>query len=262
MSKILNIVVFEDEQRAGEKLIDLIKEFSPNSKITWKRSVVDGIAYLRENNDIDLIFSDIELIDDNVFKIYDTFQPKCPIIFCTAYDKFYVDAFSTNGIAYLLKPYTKDQFESAWHKYIQLFSEVNKTQNHIISGDLITKLKTLVENNEQNYKTKFSVKKHEGIILLKTNDISYFQAQGDFVLAIDSSGRKHILNYSLTAIENLINPKDFFRINRSEIVSVHSIKKFSVYSKNKIAISLDKPKATLYTSNSKTSNFRKWLENS
>ena len=79
MSTAMNILVLEDEQRAGEKLIDFIKIFQPDATIHWERSISDGIQFFEQQPDLDLIFSDIELLDGNVFQLYARITPDCPI---------------------------------------------------------------------------------------------------------------------------------------------------------------------------------------
>lgn len=258
MDRQRNILIIEDEQRAGEKLLDLVKEVQTDAKVNWVRSVQDSVDFLRrEADNLDIIFSDIELLDGNSFQIFERITPNCPIIFCTAYDQFYVDAFKTNGIAYLLKPYTKEQFGEAWKKYLGLFDQ---DTGLILSKDLISNVQSLLSKQEQLYKNTFTVKKRSGVYLLKTESIAYFQAQGDFVLAIDKGSTKHILNHSLAAIEEFVDPKKFFKINRSEIVSIDAILKYSPYTKNRLAITLSAPTVDLFTSNSRTPDFRIWLE--
>ena len=255
--KTYNILILEDEQRAGEKLIDSIKSIEKYVKIEWKRSIADAIGFLSDEPRLDIIFSDIELLDGNAFKVYEVVQPKCPIIFCTAYNTFYLDAFKTNGIAYLLKPYTQESFVNAWNKFLLLF----KNEKEVLSLDMIAQLKYLIEVEKKQYKTTFSVKKRDGIYLLKTDNICYFEAQGDFVLAIDINEKKHIINDSLSRIENKLPTNEFFRINRSEIIRRESVLKYEQYIKNRLAITLSNSKNTLYTSNSRTPEFRKWIEN-
>lgn len=257
MDKNIEILLLEDEQRAGEKLLDLLKKVCPSAKVVWKRSVEEGISFLNENTKLELIFSDIELLDGNSFEIYESIRPSCPIIFCTAYNKYFVEAFQTNGIAYLLKPYTEAQFNQAWEKYILLF---DSKDNKIVTENVVQQIKTLVEQPAKSYKNRFTVKKVNGVFLLNVTDISYFQAQGDFVLAFDKKGNKHILNQSLSGIDDSIDPKKFFRINRSEIVNIDVIVKFDSYTKNRLAISLEDPAPKLYTSNSRSPEFRSWLE--
>lgn len=251
----MKILILEDEQPAGDKLIRLVQSVALEADIEWKRSIVDGVVFLKEQT-VDLIFSDIELLDGNVFKLFDLIQPKCPIIFCTSYDTFYVDAFQTNGIAYLLKPYSDEDFFKAWDKYALLFSERGGST---ISADLITRIQSLI-SNKKNYKSTFPVKRRNGVFLLKIEDVAYFQAQGDFVTAIDSLGEKHILNHSLSQIYESVDPSRFFMINRSEIISFEHILKYEPYTKNRLAITLEKPVVTLYTTNSRTPDFRNWLD--
>lgn len=264
MNNQLNILLLEDEQRAGQKLMDLIKEVQPLSNVSWERTVADGMKFLETTDSLDLIFSDIELLDGNAFQIYERIRPTCPIIFCTAYDRYYTNAFNANGIAYLLKPYSKEMFLQAWEKYKLLFGDKNQTISpptpSVLSAELLSKMQSLMEGQQKNYKSTFSVKKPEGVFLLKTENVAYFQAQGDFVLAFDNKNNKHIINYSLSKIEGYINPKRFFRINRSEIVNINSILKYNSYTKNRLAISLSQPNTVLYTTNSRTPDFRNWIE--
>ncbi|WP_299438497.1 LytTR family DNA-binding domain-containing protein [uncultured Aquimarina sp.] len=251
----MNILILEDEQRAGEKLIDAINSVTTHCTIEWKRSVVDAINFLKEKPALDIIFSDIELLDGNVFKVYETIRPECPIIFCTAYNTFYIDAFKTNGIAYLLKPYTTASFESAWNKFLLLCK--NNKEND--PSDLLDQLKNMLHLEKKQYKSTFSIKKRDGVFLLKVTEIMYFQAQGDFVLAIDKNDKKHIINNSLSHIENQIDTHIFFRINRSEVINRNSIYKYNQHIKNRVAITLNQSETILYTSNSKTSGFKNWL---
>lgn len=252
----MNILILEDEQRAGEKLIDAISAVNSNRNIEWKRSIVDAIEFLKEKPSLDIIFSDIELLDGNVFKVYETILPDCPIIFCTAYNTFYIDAFKTNGIAYLLKPYTMASFKAAWSKFLLLC----KNDKEVIPPNLLHQLRSLIDLKKKQHKSTFSIKKKDGVFLLKVIDIIYFQAQGDFVLAIDKNSKKHIINNSLTHIENEINKDIFFRINRSEIINRDCILKYNRHIKNRLAITLHHTDTIFYTSNSKTAEFKHWLE--
>ncbi|MFT5619604.1 MAG: two-component system response regulator LytT [Arenicella sp.] len=259
MKKTTKILLLEDEQRAGEKLIRILSEINSDTEITWKRSVIEGTAILRESNNFDLIFSDIELLDGNAFGIYETITPNCPIIFCTAYNKFYLQAFETNGIAYLLKPYTKEEVKKAWEKYQLLFqSDQEKTAG--FPTELLSELKNQLLESTQSYKSRFTVKKANGVFLLKTSEVAYFQAQGDFVLAIDKLGKKHILNESLQKVAEAVNPKQFLQINRSEILNIEAVASYENYTKNRLAIHLVNSVEILYTSNSRTPAFRVWVE--
>lgn len=256
MTTALHILVLEDEQTAGEKLVQMVQSQAPNAKIDWLRTVQAGIDFLRYTQP-DLIFSDIELLDGQAFQVYQSVTPACPIIFCTAFDAFYVDAFQTNGIAYLLKPYNSEEFQAAWDKFERLFQPPKSAE---LTPRLLEQLSQLIQQPTKKYKTTFTAKKSQGVLLLKTVEIRYFQAQSDFVLAFDQKGKKHVLNHKLSELERLLDPQQFFRINRSEIVHFSFIQKFEPYIKNRLAIYLTGTSTFLYTSNSRSAAFRAWLE--
>jgi len=256
MNDSLHLLIIEDEQHAAAKLKHHISRLEPKANMHWVRGIADAIDYLKMHNDIALVFSDIELIDGNAFQIYDEITPSCPIIFCTAYDQFYMQAFQTSGIAYLLKPWTEEDFDQAWNKYKGLFQKASPAP---LSAEFLHQIKGYI-SNEPSYKSTFTVKKPNGVFLLKTTDIAYIQAQGDFLLAYDAKGNRHALNHTLSQIESVLDPKAFFRINRSELVAAGSILKFTAYTKNRLELFLKDNATQLYTSNSRSAGFREWLE--
>ena len=252
----MRILLIEDEQIAGEKLKGYIKNHvEQEAHVSWVRSVSEVREALIVSESFDLVFSDIELLDGNVFEVYDSMEVKSPIIFCTAYDRFVMKAFETNGIAYLLKPYDEEQFLTAWKKYQLLFdkNEANR------STDLLTELKHIITNKQTAYKSRFTIKKPNGVFLLNTDDIVYFQSQGDFILAIDSKKGKHVINQSVQKLIQLLDPTKFFQINRSEIINVDYITKFEPHFKNRLSIYMIGEKEPLHTSNSRSPEFRAWL---
>jgi DNA-binding LytR/AlgR family response regulator len=252
----MNILLLEDEQRAGEKLKRLVQEKLPNASVQWKRSVVEGTSILKEQP-FDLIFSDIELLDGHVFEIYTKVEPNCPIIFCTAFNTFYVEAFKTNGIAYLLKPYTELELNEAVDKYLKLYWQ---EETPVLTASLLAQLRAAVGAQQATYRSHFPVRKGKNTVLLKTAEISYLQARGDFAVAVDKQGRQHSLSLSLGAALRELSPDQFLQINRSEIINLKEVKQYEPYIKNRIAIHLQGIAEAFYTSNSKSATFRAWAE--
>ena len=254
----MNILVLEDEKIAALNIIDLLTNyFDIRPSIQWVQSVEQGLIHLQKHGDPDLILSDIELLDGQAFSIYEQYEVSCPIIFTTAYDQFLLKAFQTNGIAYLLKPFSVDELTSALDKYLKLF----KTKNHPkLDASLVAEFKKALKGAQKQYKNRFTIKKSSGIILLETKDICYFAAKNDLIYAIDSANKKHVINNSLNEIEKLLDPSEFFRINRAEIININFIEKMENYFGNRLAIKLRHIETTLKTSGPKTASFRKWVE--
>jgi two-component system, LytTR family, response regulator LytT len=104
----MKIVIIEDEKLIAKDLARTIGDISSMAEIVaFIETVEDGIAYFNEQPSIDLIFSDIQLGDGMSFEIFDQVKNQTPIIFCTAFNQYALEAFNTIGIDYLLKPITK-----------------------------------------------------------------------------------------------------------------------------------------------------------
>ncbi len=241
------ILILEDERPAATRLLAMVRKRYPEASLTWYRSAAEARPDLSEHRRFDLILSDIELLDGPVFPLFREFEPACPIIFCTAYDHYYVEAFLTTGIAYLLKPYSKEAVEAAFAKFERLFGA--DPSNEALHTFL-----------RKQYKNSYAVKHHAGTYLLPVETITCFRAQGDFVEAYDQAGKRHFLNTTLRQIGQEVDPRQFYRINRSEILAFSAIDHVTPHTKNRLAILLTDGQTVLYTSNARSPGFRAWLE--
>jgi len=254
----MKILILEDEFPAYEKLHALITKHIPAAQLLgWGRSIEEGKRLLETAEEPDLIFSDIELLDGPSFSLFEALKIECPIIFTTAYDQYLFQAFQTNGIAYLLKPYSEENFTEALAKYTTLF---DGSKAKAIDQNVISELKAIIEGEKKTYKRRFSIKKKTGIKILNIEDIVSFEANGDFCLAYDMGQNKHVINYKLGEVESKVDPAQFFRINRSEIINIDFVESIEPHFKNRLAIKMAKRKETVFTSSSKTPSFRTWLD--
>ncbi|MFY0631794.1 MAG: response regulator transcription factor [Flavobacteriaceae bacterium] len=253
----MKILIIEDEIPAYQKLVSYLNEYYENSySHHWSRSIEDGTAFL-ESNSYDFILSDIQLLDGMSFDLFDIVKPQCPIIFCSAHDEYLFQAFNTNGIAYILKPYSQTEFKKALQKYESLFRQ---GEYNPLNSNTISDLKSALQEESINFKKRFVIKKAKGIQLLNVSDISLISASGDFCMATDREGRRHPISQNLGSIHQQLNPSKFFKINRSEIVQIDFIENIESHFKNRLLITMTGTKEKVMTSSSTTSDFRKWLE--
>jgi two-component system response regulator LytT len=229
-----------------------------NVKISqdWARTNVDGKQLLQENS-YDFILSDIQLLDGLSFDLFTKIEIDTPIIFCSAHDDYLFEAFTTNGIAYILKPYSQDDFNKAILKYQSLFNKGDYITVHTATIDA---LKAALQEEYTTYKKRFVIKKASGIQLLNALDMVLIAASGDFCLANDAAGKRHTISQNLGSIHRQLNPKKFFKINRSEIINIDFIEKIESHFKNRLLISIKNYKEKVITSSNTTSDFRKWLD--
>src|SRR5262245_6596095 len=134
----MKIIIIEDEKPAAEKLLKAIRQTDPGIEVqAILNSVKSSVEWLQHNPMPDLLFMDIELGDGLSFKIFENVNINSPVIFCTAFDEYWQEAFEHNSIDYLLKPVKQDKLEAAFSKYDKLkqhfassFQQLQQWQQH------------------------------------------------------------------------------------------------------------------------------------
>lgn len=256
-TKLMKILILEDEIPAYQKLIGCLQMvFTEGITHDWARSNKDGKQLLTDHT-YDFILSDIQLLDGLTFDLFNSVSIDVPIIFCSAHDNYLFQAFNTNGIAYILKPYTQTDFNKAIEKYQALFKQGAYTN---LNHTTIDALKSALKEENDNYKKRFVIKKTKGIQLLNTSDISIIVASGDFCIATDNQGKRHTMSQNISATYSQLNPEKFYKINRSDIVHIDCIEHIENHFKNRLLITMLGIKEKMMTSSSTTAEFRKWLE--
>lgn len=254
---MINILVIEDEIPARKKLNRLLGELDDDIRVVAEIDTVEMAIRFLNSTSVDLIFSDIELLDGNAFEIYRQVSVSCPIIFTTAYDQFWMDAFESNGIAYLLKPFSRERFHRAWDKFT-LFRGTLSSEHHQLAN-----LAKLMEQNLKmvSFKKRFVVHRRQGIYFLGVENVTLFEASSGVIYAFDMVGEVHVLSeLTLREIVEKLDPNDFFQINRSQVVHKLYIEKIERYTKNTLAVKITGRNDLLKTSQSNTARFREWIE--
>ena len=113
----MTIIIIEDEIKTAKALGQLILSIRPDAQIlAFMQSIDRAVSYLLENDQPNLIFMDIQLADGLCFEIFKSVDVVSPIIFCTAFDEYAIKAFKSNGIDYVLKPFSRDSILQAIKK--------------------------------------------------------------------------------------------------------------------------------------------------
>lgn len=256
---MFKILIIEDEAPARKKLKRYLEQACHSYEIVAELETVSDVKLLLSKpHDFDLIFSDIELRDGNVFEAYKNTSLNCPIIFATAYNTFLMNAFEANGIEYLLKPYSFERFLKAWDKFIRLKGNPQANYNELMGK--ISHLINARQENSLEYRDQFAIKSNNEIYFLKVEDIVCFQADSGIVFAFDNMNKRHVMSQTvLKEIELLLDSKKFFKINRSDIVHRKFVDSLERYNKNTVSVYLNSKSKILKTSQNKTSEFNTWL---
>jgi two-component system LytT family response regulator len=183
---------------------------------------------------------------------------KKPVIFTTAFNEYALDAFKVNSIDYLLKPITFTDLSASMNK---LESFRKQFQWNSEQDEKIQQVYSSIKNKE--YKNRFMVKLGEHIRSITTDTINIFYAEGRDVFLVTNQGRKFIIDYTLEALEDIIDPKVFFRINRTFIVNINAIKDVIVYSNSRLKIMLSQEfDKEIIVSREKVNEFKEWFDGS
>ncbi len=255
---MLKVLIIEDEQGAYDNLTRFLKRIDPTIHVLdWLKSVDTSVEWLQNNDFPDLIFQDIQLSDGNSFDIFNEVDVTCPIIFTTAYDQYALKAFELHSIDYLLKPISKARLEKALDKFHQMHQA--KPNNSLQDLSAITQLIQQVQQKD-NYKDRFLVKKASQLISIPVEKIAFFYVDEITVLTT-LDNKKFTVNYSLDKLEALLNPKDFFRLNRKIIAQYPAIDHSVRYSDTKLKVNLKPvPPFEIIISKEKATKFKAWLE--
>ena len=252
----MNILIIEDEVKAARSLENLILKLRPESKIIAKIQSVEGaIDYLSDIPSPDLIFMDIQLSDGISFDIFKSIKIHCPVIFCTAFGEYAMDAIKENGIDYLLKPFSEADLKNAFEKVDNFKNFFQKTSENTLI-EMIQKI-----NGQENKKKSFLVFKNNKYLTVKTEDIAYIYINYTSPTIVTFKSEHFDVNQSLDQLAAQLSSREFFRLNRQYLINFSAIKEVEHYFARKLYVKLTIPTDDkLLIGKEKTSLFLSWLE--
>jgi DNA-binding LytR/AlgR family response regulator len=268
----VKILIIEDEPRAAQRLQNLVTETLAKSGIQADfyepiDTVSDAIQFLQTAPLLDVLLLDIQLADGLCFEIFDHCSVQVPVIFTTAYDEYAIRAFILHSVDYLLKPIQADHVERAIKKLLALRSVYTSEQtgNHTEArkhdGTAVTAqmpiihalLETLASTHEQyqgaqfsgysfdygsRYKSRFLVATVQGFVSVPAHAVAYCYSEHKVSWLVCTDGKKYAVEYTLEQIVAMLNPYDFFRVNRQYIVRYTTIASVTNGSNGKLTLSL------------------------
>lgn len=252
----MQIVIIEDEKKAARNLADMLMEIDDSIQIVATiESVEQGINWFREHALPDLIFSDIQLSDGLSFLIYREVRVNVPIIFCTAYDEYLMQAFTTAAVSYLLKPVNKEQVEKALDKFGQMRRLFRKNTTEQTVEKLLAQL-------DLPHRTALLVNQGDKIIPLKIADIAYFYLEETTLTLTTFHGQKYYSSASLDETQKRIAATLFYRANRRFIINRNAIVGIERYFTRRLIVKLSvETPEKIIISKLKSMEFLDWLEN-
>ena len=252
----MNITIIEDELRTAKSLENILKELHPLAKITGPlQSIEEAVEVLSAGSPPDLIFMDIQLADGLSFEIFKSVDVCSPVVFCTAFDEYSLEAFKRNGVDYILKPFSREDIAAALGKVDDLKNFFQQKTAPDIS-DFLLQMVQPVE------KTTFLVFKQQKYTTVQTAQIAYFYIRNESTSIMCFDGQEFSLNQSLDQISGQVSQKQFFRVNRQYLVNFSAIKEIEHYFLRKLYVKLlIQTPEKLLINKEKSTAFLSWMEN-
>jgi len=198
---------------------------------------------------------DIQLADGVSFQIFDQVEVKSPVIFTTAYDEYALKAFKVNSIDYILKPVDKTEFSQALRK-LDGFMRVQTSQE-----DLMKNISQAMSMLTRKYKERFVIKVGEHLKTVEVRNILYFYSQEKTTFCHANDNRSHILDFTLEQVEGLVDPNEFFRVNRKYLVRGESIQDIISYTNSRLRLVLkNSTDNDVIVARERVQEFRQWLD--
>lgn len=251
----MEIVIIEDEQLMADDLTGSIIKLMPDARITAKlASVKEAVKWFEKNKQPDMIFSDIQLGDGLSFEIFNMLSITVPVVFCTAYDEYALNAFKANGIDYILKPFGEEDLLKAFEKY--------KNFEKKFSGDAslpMERVLQLFNTRDSHAKASVLVYQRDKILPIRTEHIALFYVENEMIHLITFDGHTYTVNKTLEELEKMTTP-DFYRATRQHLISRKAIREVSLYFARKLSVTLTIPfKDKILVNKTKTTDFLNWL---
>lgn len=256
----MKAIIIEDEAIIANVLKNKIQKLDDSIDILdILTSKEEALYWLKNNEQPDVLFMDIQLSDGVSFDIFDEHDITSPVIFTTAYDEYAIRAFKVNGIDYLLKPIQDDELEKALFKLKSMVEKKESLPDSVLH--FIQNLTSGQTSLGTKYKEIFLVDFRNQKLPVQVTDIAFIHKEAINSLYLFSGEKYYLDTITLDELETQLDPQKFFRVNRQTIIQLNAIHSIKSQENATIDLTLKKPhdKMEITVSRSRCPDFRKWM---
>ncbi|MGV2449068.1 UNVERIFIED_CONTAM: LytTR family DNA-binding domain-containing protein [Ralstonia mannitolilytica] len=206
----MNCIIIDDEPLARSEMRSLITEISGIDIRGEFSNALSALEFLKDN-EVDLIFLDIEMPMVTGLEFAEMLPKKSLIIFTTAYSQYALKSYELEAVDYLLKPIDPQRLEKAIDKAV-LYTE-------LLSKNTV---KNTVESNTADF---LFIKAERRFYKISFSDIKFIEGLKDYVV-IYTKQQKLITAMNLKTIHQKISGETFIRVSKSYVVNMNYIDSF------------------------------------
>lgn len=253
----MQVVIIEDEQMTAEDLAVILLQLPYGITIPKiLSSVKEAVEYFQDHRQPELIFCDIQLGDGRSFDIFKLVDTNTPVIFCTAFNNYALEAFNNNGVGYVLKPFTKRSVKEA----IDRFQSLRKSMQNSAAVTSSFPNNSLLSYTPALKASTILVNRQDRIIPVKIADIALFGVDHKSTRLITKTNQDYMVSHTLEELE-LLCGEDFYRANRQYLINRSAITEVLQYNARKLFVKLNiEGSYDLTIAKAKVSDFLSWLK--
>jgi len=208
----LKTIIVEDEQTSREILKNYLNKYCPQVEVLGEAENIDEALILIRNNELDLVFLDVEMPYGNAFDLLEKVgNINFEIIFVTAYNHYAIEALNNHASYYLLKPISIDELIKA----VDYVLDVKKKESELQNAVLIPK--------SSSESKRITIPTQEGFEVLEIQDILYCQADDNYTQIFLKNDKKKLVSKTLKYFDEILKQSNFARIHKSYLVNVNCI---------------------------------------
>ncbi|MFI1744406.1 LytR/AlgR family response regulator transcription factor [Thalassobellus sediminis] len=211
----LTSIIVEDEETSRDILKNYLKKYCPNVNVIGEASNIEEALVLIRNNDLDLVFLDVEMPYGNAFDLLDKVgDVNFETIFVTAYNHYAIDALNAHASYYLMKPISIDELIKA----VDYVTEIKTKEDALQDEVLIPKTNSV--------HGKITIPQQNGFEVINTADILYCKADDNYTDIYLNNNKKKLVSKTLKYFEDALNNANFVRVHKSYLVNVNEVVKY------------------------------------
>ena len=208
----LKTLIVEDEQTSRDILKRYLEKYCPTVEVVYEATNIDQALVFIRNNDIDLLFLDVEMPYGSGFDLLEKLEKTTfEVVFVTAYNQYAIEALNKHASYYLLKPISIDELIKAVDYVTELRTKENELQSAILKPKI------------DNINGKITIPTQEGFEVLEMKNIMYCKADDNYTEIFLSDNHKKLVSKTLKYFEDILKDNGFARIHKSYLVNVSYI---------------------------------------
>ena len=203
--------ILDDERLAVQRLERLLRDTGRVQIVGTSTDSQDALATLNQLA-LDVLFLDIQMPGLTGFELLERLERPPAVVFTTAYDAYALNAFETSAIDYLLKPIEPERLERALDKVERYGQQPSQPDVRSLARELAAQL------SPSRKLDRIASKVGERTTLLEVARVTHFVARDKLTFAV-VGGRDHVVDLTLSQLEERLDSRRFIRIHRATIVN-------------------------------------------